>query len=147
MRISFCKINITITYPLVALLCMSIIASKKYIGLIALISAVFHELGHIAVMKYFSDDVIDVRAGLFEFAIKDPLRNISGYKRDVFVICAGPLVNIVLWAICFVIYKLTLCSIVYDAAMVNLSLGLFNLLPIESTDGGQLLKIFLDKSF
>lgn len=146
MKISFCKINIFISYPLVALLCMSVIASKNTITVIAVLSAVLHETGHLAVMRRFSDDEIDVRAGVFELAICDYSREVSGYRRDIAVTCAGPVVNIVLWAVFFILYKYTMWDTAHNIAMVNISLGIFNLLPIETTDGGQLLKIILAKT-
>lgn len=145
MKISTHGINICISYPFVALLCFSVIVSKNMITVIAVLSAIMHEIGHIAVMKKFSSEVINVNVGLFELSIHDESRPISEYNKDLAVNCAGPVVNIILWVLFYILYKFTFWSTAYSVAMVNISLGIFNLLPIETTDGGQILKIILSK--
>ncbi len=147
MKIKAFNITVEISYTLIAALCISVIISDSIVTAAAIVSAAIHEAAHIAVMRSFSDDGITVKAGLFNILINDSLRETGGYNRDIAVLLAGPAVNALLCAISFCVYKLTAVGDFYDISMVNASLGIFNLLPIETTDGGQILAILLRNRF
>ena len=147
MKITAFNVTVEISYILIAALCTAVTASNSYITAAAILSAALHEAAHIAVMRKFSDDEITVKAGLFNIVINDSLRGTGGYRRDIAVLIAGPAMNAFLCAVFLCIYKLSSCAFCFDVSMVNASLGIFNLLPIETTDGGQLLGVFIRNLF
>ena len=147
MKINFLNITVDISYTLIAGLCIALILSNNTVIAAAVVSSVLHEAAHIAVMRRFSSGHITVRADLFNIVINDTVRWSGSYRRDTAVLCAGPEVNMIIWAISFCVYKITSVNAFFEISMVNASLAVFNLLPIETTDGGQLLGIILRDRF
>lgn len=147
MNLNLKRINLTFDYITVAFVCSAVIISRDSRFIIALLSTVAHEAGHIFVMLRLGNDNVDVEINLFNIAIHDKLRNIRPYKADIAVICAGPLVNLILSLIFWIFYVSFNSVYLYNCAMLNFVLGMFNLLPIESTDGGQILYILLSRKF
>ena len=90
-------------------------------------------------------------------------RNLKNPKRDMaFVSLAGPLANFLLSWICYLIYYLVIClafplegegifaqillgivTILEYAIVLNVNLGLFNLIPVPPLDGSKILYAFL----
>lgn len=147
MKLKLNRISLKLDYITVAFVCGAIIISGDSRFITALLSTAAHEAGHILVMLKSGDDEIEIEINLFNIAINDKHRNLRSYKSDIEVICAGPLVNLILFLIFFVLYSAFGSEFLYNTAMLNLVLGLFNLLPMESTDGGQLMYIILSRIF
>lgn len=103
-----------------------------------------HELGHLAVMLHYGDKPSKIRVSLCEIAIDDPNRAGRTDRQNFFIIFFGPFVNFICFLPCFLLY---LCGndFFLSLAAANLSVGLFNLLPVMSLDGGQLLYLLLSK--
>ena len=57
----------------------------------------------------------------------------------------GPAVNLIAALLILPIYLFSRNDFVYNLLVMNVMLAVFNLLPIESTDGGQLLSLILRK--
>ncbi|MBQ2944644.1 MAG: site-2 protease family protein [Ruminococcus sp.] len=60
---------------------------------------------------------------------------------------AGICVNIIVSSVCFLLYQIIPSAFVFNVAMCNLVVGLFNLLPIKTFDGGQLTELLLTRRF
>ncbi|MCH5298290.1 MAG: site-2 protease family protein [Ruminococcus sp.] len=80
-----------------------------------------------------------IKISLFNIEIIETSRHYIDFKADIMITAAGPLVGIATYLI-----ALPICT---AFAYVNLLIGLFNLLPAASLDGGQLLYLFLSKHF
>lgn len=98
----------------------------------AFVCCALHELGHITAMKLLG---INIRSlTLYSGGVRlrsDPLA-LHGTLSELAVLAAGPLVNLLLGAAgCFFGNRLF--------AGINISLLLFNLLPLSSLDGGRIL--------
>ena len=79
-----------------------------------------------------------IKISLFEIKITNSSRQLNTTRQNIFIIFFGPLVNF----ICFILfYLLYLCNseFLLPIAMANLCTGLFNMLPVMSLDGGQLM--------
>ncbi|MGN1131235.1 MAG: site-2 protease family protein [Ruminococcus sp.] len=74
---------------------------------------------------------------LFEIKIIENKRSLNNLNCDIFVTLMGPCTNILL----FFIFIRFLPSFAY----VNLFLGVFNMLPCNNLDGGQLIYLLLSK--
>ena len=89
-------------------------------------------------------------------------RNISAKKAEAIVSFAGPLINFILAIVFSIIYALlvkydvmanmeyrtvyTICTILQNIIILNIGLGLFNLIPLPPLDGSKILCAFLPYS-
>lgn len=97
---------------------------------LAVCAAAAHELGHWALIRAFRGRVTLLRlsASGAEMAVSGPL----SYGRELVCALGGPLVNLLL-----ALGAAQLGATVF--AGLNLTLGLFNLLPMSALDGGKVL--------
>ncbi len=98
------------------------------------LSALCHELGHLAGLRLTGAPVKVFRLTAFGAEILADTRWMP-YGREILCTLAGPLVNILLALI------LSRITGDYMLAGANLLLGCFNLLPIPSLDGGRVLHL------
>lgn len=133
LRISSFKINVS--FPAVALISIVVLSSFYTDYLLCLAAVIIHESGHLAAMIFSknSPEGIEIRA--FEVKLLKRSRYNTSYINDMFIIASGPVINIIIYFIFF--------SFNNKFALINLFVGLFNLLPASSLDGGQLLFLLL----
>lgn len=100
-------------------------------------AAVFHELGHIVMMRCFHIPLRSVRLSVFDVLI-DADRP-DRFIADFCITLGGPAANL-LGAV---------LSAPFSRGMLyaHLALGVFNLLPVMSLDGGRLLTLLLSRRF
>src|ERR1700690_3366781 len=127
-------------------------------------SVVLHELGHALVARGSgipAKGIILLPIGGITIldeanVIPDP---VNGWKRDIRIAVAGPLVNLFIAGISALIllaavpnFSLTAKPLLYSGALLrsivwaNLYLGLFNLLPAYPMDGGRVLRAIFSRS-
>lgn len=107
-------------------------------------AVVLHESGHLAAMSIFGYKPESINISLFEIKISDSKRLQKSFTENILIIFSGPFANF----ICFILFYLLYLSVneyFFSFAAANLSVGLFNLLPVISLDGGQLLYIILSR--
>ncbi len=143
MNLALKKVNISFDYITVAFICGAVILCKDSKYVIAFACTALHEMGHILVMLKCGCDRVDITVNLFNIAISDKQRGMRPYSQDIAIICAGPLVNLLTFAVFKLAYTLCPNDFLRNTAMISLALAIFNLLPMESTDGGQLVYILL----
>jgi Zn-dependent protease len=133
---------------------------SAYIGLgfagatIALFSILFHELGHSTIANKYGTKFEKIV--LFAFGgIALNSREICDPKKEIRMAFAGPWISFIisgfsfsLWLIVFESHIISpagspIAGILFYAGLINLAIGLFNLLPIFPTDGGRILRAFL----
>ena len=102
-----------------------------------IISVIFHESGHLISMILCKFKVSGVELRLFEIKILENNRLLNNLYCDIFVTLMGPCINILLFFIFIHFWK--------SFAYINLFLGVFNLLPCNNLDGGQLIYLLLCK--
>ena len=100
------------------------------------LSALCHELGHLAALAAAGAEVERFRLTAFGAEIRADTRYLP-YGREILCTLAGPMVNLLLALV------LARAAGDYALAGANLLLGIFNLLPIPSLDGGRALYRFL----
>lgn len=104
-------------------------------GLAALCACGIHELSHLAFMTVFgvyADEILFYGAGI---RISSQEISRTGRIQRTLILSAGSLGNIIAAAVLIMLGN-------YVAAAINLFTAFFNLLPIGSLDGAQLLKDF-----
>ena len=121
---------------------------------IALFSIMFHELGHSTIANKYGAKFEKII--LFAFGgIALSSRELTDPKKEINMAIAGPSVSFIisslsfaLWLIAFQSQILSLqdspvSGILYYGGLINLAIGLFNLLPVFPSDGGRILRAFL----
>ena len=142
MYLSFFKIKLEISYLLLSFLAIIVIAEVFNNFLWCISAVVIHELGHIIPMCMFGYRPEKIKFSLFEISITDNTRQKRSFWQNFFIILFGPFVNF----ICFISFYLLYLygkDFYLPIAIANLSVGLFNILPVLSLDGGQLLYLIL----
>ena len=132
-----CKIKIKFYF--VALASIMILLDKSGKIGFGLIFAVIHEIGHLCAMYLKKCPPTEITAGLFDVNIKDSCVNTRTYKDDVVIYFFGPLFNLLLTVIFYILYRIYYDENFLISASENLAIFAFNILPVENLDGGQIL--------
>lgn len=129
-RIGGVRCRLSLLFP--ALLTALLLAQPDGLAVACLLAAVLHEGGHLLAMLLLGIPPEDCLLGAFGARIRLGSR-LTGYKQNLVVSIAGPLINLlcggILWG----------CGCVVPAA-VHLCLALINLLPAYALDGGEILR-------
>ena len=140
-------IKVNISYPLTALVTLLIVSDEKGIVICCLLASFCHEMGHILAMKFFGTKVDRIALSLFDINITDTGKAYRGFTAEIIITLAGVFVNIVLFLLCCIVYNSYNRYILKYFAIANLSLGIFNALPVDSLDGGNAFEMILRRNF
>lgn len=102
-----------------------------------LFAVLIHELGHLTAMWIL--DCAPKRIRLVPAAVEITTKLQSGGKYEIFIALCGPAVNLLLFATLFVNYLAFNNDGYLTVGLINLLIGLFNLLPVTGLDGGTVL--------
>ncbi|MCD7728182.1 MAG: hypothetical protein LUH57_07555 [Ruminococcus sp.] len=128
--------DIVICFSFVAVVTLCVLLYNEQIIIISVLSSLLHECGHIVAMKVSGVKIKELR--LYGGGAKISAENgFISVKRELFIAFSGVAVNLIL---CVLFYKLF--PLVFA---VNLSILIFNLLPIGTLDGARALDIISDK--
>ena len=137
MKLRLGELNIFVGYEAVAAMTAALLLDRENHIICCFAAALLHELGHFLMMKRYHMRVRGLRLRLFDVLIEadEP----PTFTADVAVTSGGVCMNL-------------LCAVVLTPFSMKLGiphifLGVFNLLPILSLDGGHLLELFLSKRF
>jgi len=114
------------------------------------VAVLLHELGHLmaARVRGFRCDEVHIGAlfGWTSFDVDKTFSNID----EMIISITGPMINILIGVISFLPIFLfhpstTVCDILWASAIINLSLGLVNLVPVFPSDGAYFLRGLIDQ--
>lgn len=101
-----------------------------------------HELGHLSVMICYGYFPERIKIALFSIDIIDSERQRRRVRENLLIIIFGPFANFICFLPSYLLYLKGIdCVLPFAAA--NASVGLFNLLPVMSLDGGQLAYLLM----
>lgn len=135
MNFNILGINISISYPFLAVITAFFLVDKTGLGCQMLFAAMLHECGHLVVMHLFKQPVCGIYFVAFGIRICRQSTTALSYKKEALLFLAGPFVNF-LAALLIAVKQNSLTQL----AQVHLLLGLFNLLPIDALDGGMIVR-------
>lgn len=135
LRIGGVLCRFSLLFP--AMVAVVVTLDPTVLSLWCLVASLMHETGHFVALLALDCKPRRVTLGLFGLRVEqDPARRLS-YRQNALVSLAGPAVNLVSFCILSGFHQNG------AAALVHLTLGVFNLLPIEPLDGGQALYCLL----
>lgn len=146
MKLKIRNIEITLSYLLICALAVCIITGVLSGLLFCAIAVFIHELGHFAFLARYHCKPQRIDISLFKISFIEKNRCKMNDKQNFLVLFAGPAFNF----ICFILFYLLylLYNIKTDKfAFVNFYMGFFNMLPVMSLDGGQILYLLLCKKY
>lgn len=139
MQIKLKNFTFQVTYPAISLISFVIISNFATGYLACLLAVVIHEFGHLFAMKICGVFPKGIKISAFDVKIFENSRHQTSFVKDIFITFAGAMFNIFAFIILFNI------NLVY--AFVSLFIGLFNLLPAATLDGGQILYLIFTRRF
>lgn len=125
-----------ISFLFAAVITALIAADRTGFVLPLLFAVLIHELGHLAAMWVL--DCAPKRVRLVPAAVEITTK-IGGGKHEIFIALCGPAVNLLLFATLFVNYLAFNNDGYLTIGLINLLIGVFNLLPVTGLDGGTVL--------
>ncbi len=139
MKLDFGGTVLRINTSFAAAVTLTLIIDESGFCAAALFCCAVHEIGHIICLY-----IIGEKPKLIElsfYGIKLERRNEALCSAEnIAVFASGPLANLVLSAALFAFGR---SDGMKSAAVISLCVGVFNLLPCEPLDGGNILKTFL----
>ena len=132
----FFGIKFKISFLFLSLISWMLLFDKDNIFLIYLFSTIVHEISHVLFLKFFDVKIREISFSVFGFMIKKE-KEIE-FLKEILILTSGCMANFVLILIFLFLKK----DIV---VMVNILILAFNMLPFEKLDGGEILKIFLER--
>ncbi len=119
------------------LLALFILFSSPLLLAALLFAALCHELGHYIALQHLGGWVESIHISAFGAEMRLGNRNRLSYGGEMLTVAAGPIVNIALAFLLATAGKWA--EFFYLFAGAQIVLGLFNLLPVLTLDGGTLI--------
>lgn len=144
MKLKIAKIKIEISFTLICIagICVILGITSGFVWCAA--AVLIHELGHLLMMIKLGFLPEKIKISAFEIKIFDSKRQSRSEKQNFFIIFSGPAVNFICFIPFYLLYLLGDENFL-PFALANLSVGLFNSLPVLSLDGGQIIFILLKR--
>ena len=112
---------------------------QGYLSLAFISAILIHELGHLIFIFLFRLEVSIIAFKVYGINIRIKENQYVSYHKDLLILIGGSLANF-LFAI---ILSLFLHSNLIYFIITNILIAIFNLLPVESLDGGKIIYIIL----
>lgn len=142
MKFKIFATEVTISFQLICFAAINLIIGFFQTFLYCLLAVIIHESGHIMAMHLFGFAPDKIKISLFEISINDNARHKRKFFQNFIIIFWGPFINFICFILIYLLYLMGNKDF-YPFAIANLSVGLFNIMPVLSLDGGQLLYIIL----
>lgn len=113
-------------------MCIALVLDRTGNTALCILAALLHELAHIIAIKMLNVNApVKVSLTPLDYRIIDLSAEKRPYLEDIFISLMGPFLNIALFVTFY--YGLGYPAFAY----ANLCIGVFNLLPVHSLDGGK----------
>ncbi|MEG1551798.1 MAG: site-2 protease family protein [Oscillospiraceae bacterium] len=140
MKFTIKNIKIKLGFSFFAVIAVLLCFKINNIILYSITFAVFHEFGHLILIFAGGEKPSQISFSAFGMEIKRNNDVKLNYKMEILSALAGPFFNILIAVIFTMFYYFNHKEKLIILISVNLILGIFNLLPIFSLDGGRVLE-------
>ena len=125
-----------------------ILTDKSGIISYGFLFALVHEIGHILAMMLFKVKIEKIKFGFINIDLfSSSCDKIIKDKVNIIILFSGFFANMLFCLIFYICFFYGGEKIYYFWSMQNLFIGILNLLPVDSLDGGKILRIILNKHF
>jgi stage IV sporulation protein FB len=136
------RINISVYFAIIVA-CILVIDNTG-IAFYALLAAGLHEVGHLITLKVMRAEIEEISFKAFGVNIKLRSTVSLDYKQEIIVSLAGPLANLIVAAIAYLLSFIGFHSEQFLAiCAINIIVAVFNLLPVTPLDGGRALECLM----
>lgn len=141
------KFNLKISKWLIPQLIILFMFGLNIKFIICFFFIVLHELTHLVVVKLMNIDIEEIKLHCLGTTLEIKDYNNLTLKEQIVVCLAGPIFNIVTSLIFFVLWMFFNNSFLITIVEINLSLAIFNVIPICPLDGFKLFLSMLSLKF
>ncbi|MBQ8133698.1 MAG: hypothetical protein IJ192_04755 [Clostridia bacterium] len=143
MRFRFGSLTLEMSFPLVAVMTAAVLYDSTLSVAVCFAAVILHEGGHLLVLWKLHSMPKHIKLTLFDIAIIDKNKSVRGTKRELAVVLAGIVSNLLFGALSALLLHFTGIAFFEGLLNANLTLAVFNSLPVDSLDGGQALFLLL----
>lgn len=143
MRIKLGNLSIIVSIPLCCVMTAIILLDSSQTVMLGCFSALMHELGHLFFMWRFNSFPKEIKISLFDIAIIDHKKFNRPLYQELLITLGGVMMNLIFGSVCFVLYLVFKYNFLIILAGTNILLLVYNLLPVDTLDGGQALYLIL----
>lgn len=133
-------VRIEIGFPFAVAVTLMLLLDRNKTVLSALLCCVLHESGHLICLFSLSSPPKAVVLGVFGMRI-DRGDDILDYRSEALCSVAGPAANFICAAAAFLCADSS--NFIRSFALLNVGVGVFNLLPVEPMDGAGVIRSLL----
>ncbi len=144
MRFTFLDTEVHIGFMFSAVIMLLMIIDKSNTAVFALMAAVIHEFSHVSCLIYFEQPPKKVELNALGMKIVREQETKLSLGQEAIVALAGPITNILIALLTAMMPEIAWAN---RATTINLSLAIFNLLPIFELDGGRAIYYLLCINF
>lgn len=132
MRFKIKNTDVKISFSFFAVVLLATVSDAFAVPLMSFIASLIHELTHVFFIIIFKAKITSFSLSVFGGNIKRRAFCEIGNLKEAVISYSAPLVNIMI-GVCFML----LSEKTFTFGVVNMFLGLFNLMPFYSFDGGR----------
>ncbi len=124
-----------------AIVCLGLLTGGAMFFRIVLVCILLHEAAHVVAYVICTGKLpkLVVSAG----GVKMERTLFLSVKKRLIVLIAGPLINLVLFTVFYIMARQNATYDAYFFAAANLLLAIFNMLPLGNLDGAQIIQYFM----
>ena len=134
MRFKLFGTEVYISFLFMGVITLMLCFDKTGFILPTLFAVFIHEFGHLFMMWATGETPKKIR--LIPASVQIVSSFSGGYKKDVLVALSGPVVNFVFFGVLYYNYACFGNKTTLFFSVLNLIIGIFNLMPVRGLDGG-----------
>ena len=137
MKFKLLGTEVYISFLFMAVITLMLAFDKTGLILPTLVAVLLHEMGHLFIM--WVKGTSPKRIKLIPASVQITNSFGGGYRSDIIVALAGPVVNILFFGVLYYNYLCYHNQGTLYFALLNLLIGAYNLMPVIGLDGGTVL--------
>lgn len=141
MRFKLFGTEVYISFLFMGVITLMLCFDKTGLILPTLFAVFIHEFGHLFMMWATGEELKKIRLIPASVQIVSSFK--GSYKKDVLVAVSGPMVNFIFFGVFYYNYVCFGNRSVLLFSVLNLIIGIFNLLPVKGLDGGTVIYILV----
>ncbi len=135
------RLRVSVSPSVVILLGAAVLTDRTGIVFLTVLAALLHECGHLAAARLLGIRAERMQMGFLGMRLETGGAVLS-YGAEWLLCAAGPLTSLLCAALAAPLWQIFAAARIFSCA--SLVLGLLNLLPIRTFDGGRMLESFLN---